>query len=335
MLRGKNLYKDNAGFTIVELLIVVVVIAILAAITIVSYNGITNRARTAAVQSAASQAAKKISSEAILNGDRYPDTIDGLGLTAANGTTYQYTVNNDSSPAGYCVTAVSNGSSSYVAKTFSYNGGTVLNQDTPVAGACPGHSSSGGTVITNLIPNSSFEIGSTGWIASGSLIAASTTSPTSGTGSLRVQNTGTGNTGDARLNGGSPTIMVAGMEPGKTYTATARVTLPAANTGGLGRAPGIMIFYSTNGSTWNESFGPKSPAAAGTYTVSYTFTLPANTTGTLFGLGAASTTANQFVYYDSVMLTEGSTASTYADGYTPGWVWTGAVGNSASRGPAQ
>jgi prepilin-type N-terminal cleavage/methylation domain-containing protein len=35
---------DDEGFTIVELLIVVVVIAILAAITIVSYNGITNRA---------------------------------------------------------------------------------------------------------------------------------------------------------------------------------------------------------------------------------------------------------------------------------------------------
>ena len=38
------------GFTIVELLIVVVVIAILAAITIVSYNGISNRAKSSAVQ---------------------------------------------------------------------------------------------------------------------------------------------------------------------------------------------------------------------------------------------------------------------------------------------
>ena len=37
------------GFTIVELLIVVVVIAILAAITIVSYNGIQERARVAAI----------------------------------------------------------------------------------------------------------------------------------------------------------------------------------------------------------------------------------------------------------------------------------------------
>lgn len=43
--------KDKQGFTIVELLIVVVVIAILAAITIVSYNGIQSRAREAQVQS--------------------------------------------------------------------------------------------------------------------------------------------------------------------------------------------------------------------------------------------------------------------------------------------
>jgi len=39
------------GFTIVELLIVIVVIGILAAITIVSFNGIQNRANDTAVQS--------------------------------------------------------------------------------------------------------------------------------------------------------------------------------------------------------------------------------------------------------------------------------------------
>jgi len=43
------------GFTIVELLIVVVVIAILAAITIVSYNGITERARLSNAKSFAAQ----------------------------------------------------------------------------------------------------------------------------------------------------------------------------------------------------------------------------------------------------------------------------------------
>jgi prepilin-type N-terminal cleavage/methylation domain-containing protein len=39
--------RDQTGFTIVELLIVIVVIGILAAITIVAYNGIQTRARTA------------------------------------------------------------------------------------------------------------------------------------------------------------------------------------------------------------------------------------------------------------------------------------------------
>lgn len=41
------MHQSRSGFTIVELLIVVVVIAILAAITIVSYNGITTRAENA------------------------------------------------------------------------------------------------------------------------------------------------------------------------------------------------------------------------------------------------------------------------------------------------
>lgn len=46
---GRENFKH--GFTIVELLIVIVVIAILAAITIIAYNGIQNRANDVTVQS--------------------------------------------------------------------------------------------------------------------------------------------------------------------------------------------------------------------------------------------------------------------------------------------
>ena len=47
------------GFTIVELLIVIVVIAILASISIVSYNGIQNRAKATAAASTAKNVATK------------------------------------------------------------------------------------------------------------------------------------------------------------------------------------------------------------------------------------------------------------------------------------
>lgn len=56
---GQNKSRQNA-FTIVELLIVIVVIGILAAISIVSYNGIQNRARDTAVKNSASQVRTKI-----------------------------------------------------------------------------------------------------------------------------------------------------------------------------------------------------------------------------------------------------------------------------------
>lgn len=58
----------RSGFTLVELLIVIVVIGILAAITLVAYNGVQQKARDSAVRQATSQLASALQRYAILYG---------------------------------------------------------------------------------------------------------------------------------------------------------------------------------------------------------------------------------------------------------------------------
>lgn len=64
--------KSQVGFTIVELLIVIVVIAVLAAISIVAYNGVQNRANDSTVERNLSDIAKTIEIWKIDNNDAYP-----------------------------------------------------------------------------------------------------------------------------------------------------------------------------------------------------------------------------------------------------------------------
>ena len=92
----------RGGFTIVELLIVIVVIGILAAISIVAYNGIQNRANDTAVQSDLRNFHNIVAQHRAINGS-YPTTLTanmGIKFTrSAHGMDYQ------SRTARYCVNA--------------------------------------------------------------------------------------------------------------------------------------------------------------------------------------------------------------------------------------
>jgi prepilin-type N-terminal cleavage/methylation domain-containing protein len=110
----KTKLRQERGFTIVELLIVIVVIGILAAITIVSFNGVTARANSANSQSAAEAAIKKAEAYNAETG-AYPTTPSALTGAAAT-TTYQLTgvVFNTVGTSGTAPTATAPGTTSTI-----------------------------------------------------------------------------------------------------------------------------------------------------------------------------------------------------------------------------
>lgn len=95
-------WGKQKGFTIVELLIVIVVIGILAAITIVAFNGVQNKAKSAAIQSDLNTAAKKLQEYRFVSSssELYPSTLPST-ISASSGNTYAYFLNSDTN--GYCL----------------------------------------------------------------------------------------------------------------------------------------------------------------------------------------------------------------------------------------
>lgn len=92
--------RRSAGFTIVELLVVVVVIAVLASISIVSYNGITHQAREVALKSDLKNSATQLQITQIETG-AFPASADDL--KKSEGTVFTYT----STDTTFCLAATS------------------------------------------------------------------------------------------------------------------------------------------------------------------------------------------------------------------------------------
>jgi prepilin-type N-terminal cleavage/methylation domain-containing protein len=126
----------HSGFTIVELLIVIVVIGILAAITIVAYNGIQDRSRTTVVNTDFSNN-NKIAKLVAADTGSSPTTTDILQSSSKMKTSsgiYKL-VSFCAASTGYALAAETTGGSKY----YSLNGAAGVRDDSiDVTNACTG-----------------------------------------------------------------------------------------------------------------------------------------------------------------------------------------------------
>jgi len=305
--------KHAKGFTIVELLIVIVVIGILAAITIVSYNGITNKARLAAMQSDLTNSQETLEANKVTDGSgTYPLTLAAANFTSSPGNTYAYYPNSATAPTGYCLQTT--------------NGSNVSS----VTGSAP-QSVNIGCGITNLAPDPSANTGYGYW--------GGFSNATSSVSATVMTNGGYAGANYWRLNVNGGTGGAGGVyaynipvTAGKTYTASmyTRINNPkmfnvclewhATNGDQMGAPCGNKQMLSTS---WSRlSVTGVAPSGAGSVTV-----VDYIADGSPSGL-----TAGDVLDADAVMVNEGSLYG-YADGATYGWQWKGTSNASASFGP--
>lgn len=294
---------------------VVVVIAVLAAITIVAFQGITQRAEQSSAASQASQAQRKLAVDFIQSGEQYPtvqDFAEQTGLVSTATLTYEYSVSSDRKE--FCLTTTSSG--------ISYR--TTHANANAVAGACPGHAANGVAAITNLIPNPSFEVNASnaqniGNATGRSINRVAVSDAYTGGHVLRINQPTSG------VNMGGYGVITSDSIPNGQYVGSLWVR--------SNQAVSVTVYL--------EGSSSKSPVSGGgaalvanqwrRITLPFAITSP----GTLklgYLVQTAAPSANTYIDIDGLILTSGTTQYTYADGSSENWAWTGSPHASTSLG---
>lgn len=192
-------------------------------------------------------------------------------------------------------------------------------------------------VKRNLVNNPSPALSATNsWIVSSITVTQSADWSANPSGKSFKASTNGAGSGDFRIFGSGANSFPVNLEKGKTYTMQATIYRPEVDPVNQNRSRRILLFVSTNGSTYTEVFGPQGPNDVGVQTLTHTFTIPTNATGIVLGVGVASSAAGIITYIDNVMIEEGEIATTYFDGgftqdtsYT--YEWSATPYNSYSR----
>lgn len=299
MVRKRS--SSTEAFTIVELLIVIVVIGILAAITIISFNGISARASAAGVQSDLSAAARLLENAKTTSSTSGYPADQTAAQTAGMNSSITYTA----ALGGYCATK------STTAAVY------MITASNPKPHTGPG------CTLTNLISNPSFEVNTTGWTAATNVSFTRPATASNGSVSALVTRTATASNGYIS----TPLATTVGKKYSISFdvrqnSGTTVLNATVKNTSATGTIPVDATTLAIN--------------PTGSFT-RYTVTWTAESTSSYFVLDATNAAISSY-NIDSVMATEGDNSTVYTDPTVSAAVWTWTTpanaGYSTSTGPA-
>ena len=302
----KRPYANKKGFTIVEVIVVIVVIGILTAITVVSYGAITHDTKVQGMQNDLQNAAGVLKKYRSDTGE-YPATLAEADVKTVSDATFTY--QRDYLSGSFCLMGTID-STSYIIESDSR---------TAQEGVCP---------IINVAMNPGSEV--CNWVVYGFYSApVARVSVSSGPDPGYAFQTTTNSTANSQ---GLIHTITERAVGGVQYTCS--MSYRAVDSGSVGYG----IVFSGRGGTpsgayISEGWGAKTLTLTTAWQRdSITFTTPTNTGVMYLQYKLTSPASGVGIRTDGIMCTEGSTNYSYADGDATGWGWLGTPGISPSKG---